>query len=57
MADWLQTFRGSVLAQLPAEEQPAAIEQIVSLLQPVLCDREGHWTADYVRLRFRARRL
>ena len=56
MADWLQTFRGSVLAQLPAEEQPAAIEQIVSLLQPVLCDREGHWTADYVRLRFHARR-
>jgi trans-aconitate methyltransferase len=57
MADWLQTFRGSVLAQLPAAEQPAAIEQIVSLLRPVLCDREGHWTADYVRLRFRARRL
>ena len=56
MADWLQTFRGSVLAQLPAAEQPAAIEQIVSLLQPVLCDREGHWTADYVRLRFHARR-
>jgi trans-aconitate methyltransferase len=56
MVDWLQTFRGSVLAQLPAAEQPAAIEQIVSLLQPVLCDREGHWTADYVRLRFHARR-
>jgi SAM-dependent methyltransferase len=56
MADWLQTFRGSVLAQLPAAEQPAAIEQIVSLLRPVLCDREGNWTADYVRLRFRALR-
>jgi trans-aconitate methyltransferase len=55
MADWLRTFRGSVLEQLPAAEQPAAIEQIVSLLRPVLCDREGHWTADYVRLRFRAR--
>ncbi len=57
MADWLQTFRGSVLAQMPAAEQPAAIEQIVSLLRPVLCDREGHWIADYVRLHFRARRL
>ena len=32
------------------------IEQIVTLLKPVLCDREGHWTADYVRLRFLARR-
>ena len=36
--------------------RPAAIDQIVSLLKPVLCDREGHWTADYVRLRFLARR-
>ena len=56
MAAWLQTFRSSVLEQLPASERPAAIEQIVSLLKPVLWDREGHWTADYVRLRFKARR-
>lgn len=56
MADWLQTFRSSVLEQLPASERPAAIDQIVSLLKPVLCDHEGHWTADYVRLRFKARR-
>jgi SAM-dependent methyltransferase len=56
MADWLRTFRSSVLEQLPASERPAAIEQIVSLLKPVLCDREGNWTADYVRLRFKARR-
>jgi trans-aconitate methyltransferase len=56
MADWLQTFRNSVLQQLPAAERPAAIEQIVGLLKPVLCDREGNWTADYMRLRFRARR-
>jgi SAM-dependent methyltransferase len=54
MTDWLQTFRSSVLEQLPASERPAAIEQIVSLLEPVLCSREGHWTANYVRLRFRA---
>jgi trans-aconitate methyltransferase len=56
MADWLQTFRSSVLEQLPASERPAAIEQIVGLLKPVLCDRDGNWTADYVRLRFVARR-
>jgi hypothetical protein len=56
MADWLQTFRSSVLEQLPASGRPAAIEQIVSLLKPVLCDHEGNWTADYVRLRFKARR-
>jgi trans-aconitate methyltransferase len=56
MAAWLQTFRSSVLDLLPHEERALAIEQIVALLKPVLCDREGHWTADYVRLRFRARR-
>jgi trans-aconitate methyltransferase len=56
MAAWLETFRRSVIEQLPAEARPAAIEQIVTLLKPVLCDREGHWTADYVRLRFLARR-
>jgi trans-aconitate methyltransferase len=56
MADWLKTFRSSVLEQLPASERLAAIEQIVRLLKPVLCDREGNWTADYVRLRFKARR-
>jgi hypothetical protein len=32
------------------------MEQLVSLLKPVLCDREGNWTADYMRLRFVARR-
>ena len=56
MADWLQTFRSSVLEQLPASERPAAVEQIVGLLKPALCDRDGNWTADYVRLRFVARR-
>jgi trans-aconitate methyltransferase len=56
MADWLQTFRSSVLEQLPATERPGAVEQVVGLLKPVLCDRDGNWTADYVRLRFVARR-
>ncbi len=56
MAAWLETFRSSVLELLPAAERPIAIEQIVALLKPVLCDRQGNWTADYVRLRFLARR-
>jgi trans-aconitate methyltransferase len=57
MTEWLQTFRQSVFAQLPVAEQPAAIEQVVTLLKPVLCDAEGDWTADYVRLRFVEHRL
>ena len=56
MAEWLKTFRASVLAQVPSTERPAVIEQIVALLQPVLCDAQGNWTADYVRLRLIARR-
>ncbi len=56
MAAWLETFRSSVLELLPQEKRASAIEQIVTLLKPALCDREGHWTADYVRLRFLARR-
>ena len=56
MADWLHTFRSSVLEELPEADRPAAVAQVVSLLKPVLCDDQGKWTADYVRLRFRARR-
>jgi trans-aconitate methyltransferase len=56
MAAWLETFRSSVLKLLPQERRAGAIEQIVALLKPALCDRDGHWTADYVRLRFLARR-
>ena len=56
MGEWLQTFRNSVLEELPVAERTAALKEIVALLKPVLCDREGNWTADYVRLRFRAHR-
>ena len=57
MKEWLQTFRSSVLEELPPAQRPEAMDRMVALLAPVLCDREGKWTADYVRLRFRARRL
>jgi SAM-dependent methyltransferase len=56
MTAWLETFRSSVLALLPAAERPDAIDHIVSLLKPVLRDQQGNWVADYVRLRFLARR-
>jgi trans-aconitate methyltransferase len=56
MSAWLATFRRSVLELLPQAERAGAVEQIVALLKPVLTDQQGHWTADYVRLRFLARR-
>jgi SAM-dependent methyltransferase len=54
MAAWLDTFAEPFLKQLPAAEQAAARAEAVELLRPVLCDREGRWTADYTRLRFSA---
>ena len=48
---WLRTFGGSIFSGLPEAERDAARSDIVELLRPVLCDRSGNWTADYVRLR------
>jgi SAM-dependent methyltransferase len=55
MSGWLTTFRRGVLDTLPEKARATVIEDAVSLLKPVLCDEEGNWTADYVRLRFVAR--
>jgi len=44
MVDWLATFR--------AGTDPALLAEAAELLRPVLCDSQGRWTADYMRLRF-----
>jgi len=51
---WLNTFRNGVLDQLNPTDRATAISNIVALLTPMLCDADGNWTADYVRLRFHA---
>lgn len=56
MSGWLRTFRSGVLDTLPEDLRGAVVDQTVALLAPVLCDEEGNWTGDYVRLRFIARR-
>ncbi len=58
MAGWLSTFRvGSIEdTGVASAELPDVIAEIVDLLRPVLSDEKGDWTADYVRLRFVARR-
>ena len=48
---WLRTFGGAVLSGLPEADRDAIRSEIVELLRPVLCDKSGNWTADYVRLR------
>lgn len=51
---WLETFAQSFSGALPEGERPAFITEVQETLRPQLCDSEGKWTADYVRLRFAA---
>jgi SAM-dependent methyltransferase len=57
MTGWLNTFRGGFIdsAGVPPERRDQVIEDVCALLRPVLADAEGHWIADYVRIRFSAR--
>jgi SAM-dependent methyltransferase len=54
---WLETFAESFTSTLPPSEVPAYIAEVRDALRPELCDAEGKWTADYVRLRFSADRI
>jgi trans-aconitate methyltransferase len=54
MDDWLATFAGPLLGDLPDGAQAAVVAEVVDLLAPCLRDEQGQWTADYVRLRFAA---
>jgi trans-aconitate methyltransferase len=56
MTAWLETFAENFLRALPLEERPAFIEEVCEALRPKLCDANGNWTADYVRLRFAAQK-
>jgi trans-aconitate methyltransferase len=56
MVGWLTTFRQGFLdaMDVPHHAQPALREEIAAFLTPILCDTQGNWMADYVRLRFSA---
>jgi trans-aconitate methyltransferase len=56
MAGWMETFSAPVFQHLPVEQREAARREAIELLRPVLCDEQGRWTADYIRLRFAAHR-
>ena len=51
---WLETFAESFSSVLPEGERAAFLAEVQDALRPDLCDDEGRWTADYVRLRFAA---
>ncbi len=52
MAGWLRTFCRGTLDTLPESLRETVVKETEALLAPGLRDHEGHWTADYVRLRF-----
>lgn len=54
MEGWLRTFRGSYLKETLGADAESALQEIVENLRCSLCDDSGNWTADYVRLRFKA---
>jgi SAM-dependent methyltransferase len=57
MDAWLDLFGGVFFAALPDDDERRAVRaETVALLAPVLRDDEDRWSADYVRLRVRARR-
>jgi len=51
---WLHTFAESFLKQVPERDRPGFLAEVSAALAPHLRDSAGGWTADYVRLRFRA---
>lgn len=55
ISGWLMTFRKPFFDQFPEDVREQVVDEVVELLLPSLCDADGHWTADYVRLRFEAK--
>jgi trans-aconitate methyltransferase len=51
---WLATFSGCFSAVLPHAERQEYLKCVRRRIRPHLCDAQGNWTADYVRLRFAA---
>lgn len=54
MHGWLQTFRQPFFNQF-GQEREAVLNEVAALLAPALRDTAGNWTADYVRLKVKAR--
>jgi trans-aconitate methyltransferase len=51
---WLETFAESFASALPPDERAEFFAEVRETLRPQLCGADGQWTADYVRLRFKA---
>jgi trans-aconitate methyltransferase len=56
MRAWLETFANPFCALLPQDQRGDYLDEATKMLSSVLCDERGRWTADYMRLRFIARK-
>ena len=56
LGDWLGTFAQSFLAPLGEEERAEVKAEVERDLAPILKNKDGVWSVDYVRLRFSATR-
>jgi len=56
MENWIRQFKWYYMEPLPSAEQDEALSQVVEELRPILF-RDGHWYADYRRLRIAAWKL
>jgi trans-aconitate methyltransferase len=54
MRGWLETFANPFCAALSEDQREDFLDEVTEMLSPVLCDEKGRWTADYMRLRFKA---
>lgn len=54
---WLETFGRSFFEQFEEPERGQVFSEVIELLRPALCDTDGVWTADHIRLRFAAERV
>jgi trans-aconitate methyltransferase len=56
MRAWLETFATTFIKAVRKDRHPEFLDAAVEKLRPALCDTRGRWTADYVRLRFLAKK-
>ena len=54
IGDWLETFAGSFLGAVAEAGREALKAEVAEALRPALCDADGGWSVDYVRLRLAA---
>ena len=53
MRSWLKVMRTPFFDQFGTRSEEA-LDKVEQALRPAMCDHQGQWIADYVRLRFRA---